>query len=338
MRSSRKPLGFWAGTVLFSLLLSLAPVHAATSAKKVRLAYAGWGIGTAVAYVGIDSGLFKQYDLDVEEIFIKDALSGSIQSLIGADFVLGFGNPALILQPVLAGADIVFVGSHVNMEQYRMAVAADVESIQDLKGKKVGVSELGSKSDLIARVMLRRGGLDPVKDVQIVAAGFSPNRVAAISKNLIQGAPVSPDVAAQAKQLGIKVLEGRSVPVTEALLMTTRSIIKKDPELVQRFVKAYLAAIHYYLSHRRESVAIMKKYMAVQNPANIEGLYESFAAQLDPFPLPNKESVKAMIDAAAAVDERARDMKEADLIDQHFLDELRASGFLNSLYVEKKSL
>lgn len=320
------------------LLLHPAPSARAEELKKVRLAYAGWEVGTAVAYVGIDSGIFRQHGLDIEEVFIRDALAGGIQSLIGVDFVLGFGNPLAILQPVLQGADIVSVFSHVSIEHHRMLVSSEIATIKDLKGKKIGVSAVGGRSDLIARLMLRRFGLDPAEDVEILPIGLAPTRVAALSKNLIQATPLSPDLASQAERLGLKVLDVKSVPVITALLMTTRSFIKRDEEAVRRFVKGYLTAIHYYLTHRNESVAIIKKYFTGTDPTDLETMYDVFAGQLKPVPGPDGEAVQALIDAMSVVDQRAKKMKPADLFDLHFLEELEKSGFIEHLYTEKVSL
>src|SRR5262245_19587058 len=129
---------------------------AADKSKKLRLAYSGWEIGTAVSYVGVDSGLFKKHDVDVEELPIRDTFSAGVQSLLGVDLLIGFGNPLAILQPVANGADISLIGSHVSFDHYGMGVASSISAIKDLKGKKVGVSALGTRSDLIARVILRR--------------------------------------------------------------------------------------------------------------------------------------------------------------------------------------
>ena len=182
--------------VALGLILSPNLSPAADKSKKLRLAYSGWEIGTAVSYVGVDSGLFKKHDVDIEELPIRDTLSAGVQSLLGVDLLIGFGNPLAILQPVAGGADITLIGSHVSFDNYGMGVASSISAIKDLKGKKVGVSALGTRSDLIARVILRRAGLDPAKDVEVVAAGLSPSRALAISKNLVQGAPLSPEVAA----------------------------------------------------------------------------------------------------------------------------------------------
>ncbi|TMA13228.1 MAG: ABC transporter substrate-binding protein [Deltaproteobacteria bacterium] len=318
--------------------LWLSPASAATSSRRVKLAYSGWGIGTAVAYVGIDGSIFKQYDVDIEEVFIQDALSGGIQSLIGVDVVLGFGNPLAIFSPILKGADIVFLGSHVKMEQYAMVLSSGLSQIKDLRGKKIDVSALGERSDLIARIILRRAGLDPVKDVQIVAAGLSPNRIAALSQNKIQGAPLNPETASGARELGLKVLEVKEVPVIDSLLMTTRSFVQKDQEAVRRFTKGYVAAIHYYLSHRNESIAIIKKYFSGAAPSTLETMYDSFAAQLKPLPIPNGEAMQAAIDAVSVADQKAKALKPLDLFEPRFLEELKSSGFLKDLYAEKVSL
>jgi len=333
----RKPAVMIAG-VLLGLLIVSGIGNAAETGKKVRLAYAEWGIGSAIAYVGIDSGIFKKFNIDVEEIFIKDAFSGGIHALIGADFLLGFGNPLAVLQPMINGADLVFLGAHVSIAKFGMCVSQEINSVRDLKGKKVGVSALGSRSDLAARVILRRAGLDPTKDVEIVVAGFSPNRAAAITKNLIQGTPLNPALSAQAKKLGLKVLEVKEVPMVSSLLVTTRSFVKRDEELTRRFIKGYATAINFYLTKRNESIGIIKKYFGGADAQSVESMYEAFASQLKPLPVFNPEALQAMIDTAGVADQRAAKLKPKEIIDSRFLEELQASGYIDQLYTDKTSL
>ena len=323
---------------LFFLLFVSDRVLAAETAKKLRLAYAGWELGTAVAYVGVDSGLFKKHLLDIEEIPIRDTLSAGVQSLLGVDLLIGFGNPLAILQPVAGGADITLIGAHVSFDQYGMGVASVISAVKELKGKKVGVSALGARSDLIARVMLRRAGLDPAKDVEMVAAGLAPARALAISKNLVQGAPLSEDVAAEAKKLGIKVLDVKAVPVVTDLLITTRSYIKREEETVRRFMKAYADAIHHFVSRRDDSLAILKKYFPSTQGVTVDAMYDNFSAQLRPLPELNNEAIQALMDVGSAVDQRAKPLKPTDIVEPRFLDELKGSQFLKDLYTEKVSL
>ena len=329
----------------FSLSLALAIVligrgqsGAAEGVKKLRLAYAGWEIGTAVSYVGVDSGLFKKHGLEIEELPIRDTFSAGVQSLIGVELLIGFGNPLAVLQPVANGTDITVIGSHVSFDQYGMGVGSEIISLKDLRGKKVGVSALGGRSDLVARVMLRRAGLDPTKDVEMVAAGLAPARAMALSKNLVQGAPLSQDVATQAQKLGIKVLEMKSVPVVTDLLLTTRSYIKREEETVRRFMRGYAAAIQYFVSKRSESLAILKKYFPGNQGVGVDAMYDAFSAQLRPLPELNSEAIQALVDVGAAIDQRTKTLKPTAIVDPRFFDELKGSKFLKELYTEKVSL
>jgi NitT/TauT family transport system substrate-binding protein len=323
---------------LAMLTLCAGQTSAADNAKKIRLAYAGWELGTAVAYVGVDSGLFKKHGLIVDELPIRDTLSAGVQSLIGVDFLIGFGNPLAILQPVAGGADVALVGAHVRYDQYGMGVATGVSSVKELKGKKVGVSALGARSDLIARVILRRAGLDPARDVELVAAGLAPARALALSKNLVQGVPLNQQVAAEAQKLGIKILELKSVPVVTDLLMTTRSFIKREEDTVRRFMRGYADAIHHFVSRRDDSLAILKKYFPNNQGLTVDAMYDSFSAQLRPLPELNGEALQALVDVGAAMEKPSKSLKPADITEPRFVDELKNSKFLKDLYTEKISL
>jgi ABC-type nitrate/sulfonate/bicarbonate transport system substrate-binding protein len=219
-----------------------------------------------------------------------------------------------------------------------MGVNTSIAALKDLKGKKVGVSALGARSDLIARVMLRRAGLDPAKDVEMVAAGLAPARTLALSKNLVQGVPLSQDVAVQAQKLGIKVIEMKSVPVVTDLLITTRSFIKREETTVRRFMEGYAAAIQYFVTKREDSLTILKKYFPGNQGLSVDAMYEAFSAQLRPLPELNNEAIQALVDVGAAVDQRTKNLKPADIIEPRFFDELKNSQFLKDLYTEKVSL
>ncbi|HEX6438745.1 MAG TPA: ABC transporter substrate-binding protein [Candidatus Binatia bacterium] len=339
--SNRKSFHIRAALLLLvfsSVIIAGGLAFAADGAKKLRLAYAGWELGTAVAYVGVDAGLFKKYDIDIEEIPIRDNMSAGIQALLGVDLLIGSGSPLAILQPMANGADLAVIGSHVRLDQYGMGVAPSIGTVKDLKGKKVAVSALGARSDLIARVILRRAGLDPVRDVEMVAAGLAPARALAISKNLVQGAPLSEEVAAEARKLGIKTLEVKAVPVVTDLLVTTRSFIKRDEETIRRFMKGYAAAINHLVTRREESLAIIKKYFPDTQAGSVQAMYDSFSSQLRPLPELNPESLQALVDVGAVIDKRTGSIKPSDVIEPRFLEELKNSKFLKDLYVEKVSL
>ncbi len=321
-----------------ALIFAAATAHSAEDLKKLKLAYAGWEIGTAVAYVGVDGGLFKKHGIEIEEFPIRDTFAAGVQSLMGVDVLIGFGSPLAVMQPIANGADLTVIGTHVSFDQYGMGVGSSISAIKELKGKKVAVSALGGRSDLIARVILRRAGLDPSKDVELVAAGLAPARAVALSKNLVQGAPFGQELVAEAQKLGIKILEVKSVPLVTDLLLTTRTFIKRDDDAVRRFMKGYAAAIQFFVSKRSESLAILRKYFPGTQGLSVDTMYDVFSAQLRPLPELNNEAIQALVDVSASADQKTNKIKPGDVVDSRYFEELKNSKFLKDLYTDKVSL
>jgi ABC-type nitrate/sulfonate/bicarbonate transport system substrate-binding protein len=172
----------------------------------------------------------------------------------------------------------------------------------------------------------------------MVAAGMAPARTLALTKNLVQGVPLNQEVAAQAEKLGIKIIEMKSVPVMTDLLITTRSFIKGEEEMVRRFMKGYANAIQYFVSKRSDSLAILRKYFPGNQSVSVDAMYDVFSAQLRPLPELNNEAIQAFVDVGAAVDQRTKNLKPADIIEPKFFEELKGSKFLKDLYTEKVSL
>src|SRR4026207_2132156 len=134
MRTNKLSTRRWLDRIGYAVvvgILSLAPASAAENPRKIRLAYAGWEIGTAVAYIGVDAGLVKKNGVEVEELPIRDTLSAGVQSLIGVDVLIGFGNPLAVLQPVASGAGITVIGSHVSFDHYGMGVNSSISALKD---------------------------------------------------------------------------------------------------------------------------------------------------------------------------------------------------------------
>lgn len=305
---------------------------------KLRVAYSGVGAGTVMIWIAKDAKLFAKYGLEVEEFYIDSPARGGVQSLIGADLFLSSGNVLVSLQAVANGADLVFLGAHGTRENYKFGMASNISEIGELKGKKIGVSGLGGKSDLIARIALRRAGLDPVRDVEMVSIGYSPQRAAALSRNLIQACPLIAPIAFEMKRLGMNVIDLGEIRIVNELLMTTRVFATRQPTALKRFFKAYLSAIHHFLTQRTDSQRIMQEHVTLTEGASLAEMYQTLAAHLEPVPLPNGEAIQALIDATIAMDQKAKTLKASEIFDLRFLDDLQKIGFVETLYSEKIKL
>ena len=324
-----------------AVVAALLVVSAASGSEdkaRLRVALAGFGVGTVITWIAGDTDLFAKYGVDAEVVYIEGAAGGGVQSLLGVDILVASRDMLPALEAVSNGADLVFFGGHGSVERYRFGVASYVDHLAQLKGKKVGVSGLGRKSDLIARVLLRRAGLDPVEDVEMVSIGYSPQRAAAIYRNIVQGAPLVPQVAAEARRAGIKVLDVGKVHLVTDLLVTTRSFAQRKPNVLRRFLMAYLNGVQHFLIERADSMRIMKKYVTLAEGTTLSSAYGSLAHSLEPLPLPGAEGVQALIDAVSVTDARARQLMPHRLMELDALKRLQKGGFVKGLYSEKIKL
>ena len=322
----------------FLAVLMSVSVSAGSERMRVRVAYAGFGAGTIVTSIARDKHFFAKYGLDLDAVYLDRAATGGVQSLLGIDIFVSSEDVLPALEAAGEGADLVFFGGHVRPENYRFGVASYVDHLAQLKGKKVGVSNLGRKSDLIARVALRRAGLDPVKDVEMVPIGFSPQRMAAIYRNIVQGAPLVPQVAAEARRVGIKVLDIGQVDLVNDLLVTSRSFADRNPDALRRFLMAYLNGVQHFLTQRADSMRVMKEHVTLPRGTSLREAYNWLAHGLEPLPLPHAEALQALIDAVSVTDPRARELDPRRLLELDPLGQLERAGFIKGLYSEKIEL
>jgi NitT/TauT family transport system substrate-binding protein len=114
--------------------------------------------------------------LKLEPIYIRGGLMG-IQAALSGDLPLQLQGASTVVAAWAQGAkDFQFIGAVGNRLDYILAAHPSIKRPEDLKGKKIGVSQLGSSTDFIARVAVRRLGLNAEKDVQIVGIGGQGDR------------------------------------------------------------------------------------------------------------------------------------------------------------------
>jgi NitT/TauT family transport system substrate-binding protein len=142
------------------------------------------GYPAPVASLGIvdvmrKAGLFRKNSLDVDLVYIQGSPILTA-AMVSGQVPLSFIGGGAIVASALGGADTVYLACGINTLYWRMFATADVKAVADLKGKKIGLTAMGSQEDAVTRYLLKEHGLVPDRDVAIVAVGSAPNRLAAL--------------------------------------------------------------------------------------------------------------------------------------------------------------
>jgi len=190
------------------MALLLAPLFELAAAesplKVVNVAVPAVSLLQSPLFVAIDAGVFKKYGMDLRYIVTG---ARTIQALVGGSVQFAQGvSSRTVPAAVLGGADAVLIANFSDKLLFTMHSAPEINSLQDLKGKVVGVSGLGGSTDFATRLALREAGLIPDKDVAIRGVGGVPETVAALKARVVQAGTLSPPSSFVAQKAGFKLL------------------------------------------------------------------------------------------------------------------------------------
>ena len=226
---------------VFSILSFLCVADAFGQAVRLKVAYSSIGVGQSLVWVTKEAELFKENGLDVQLIFIGSS-STVTQAVIAGDVPIAIMSGSTAIGSQLAGADLVIAAStKKDPAQAFLVTGKGISQPAQLKGKKLAVSRLGASSDFILRVILKKLGLVPEKDVAIVQIGSSPVRMAALANGVADGTALTFEEMMVARKMGFNVLLNLMDFGVEALnsdVVTTRRFVRESRDTVQRFIKA----------------------------------------------------------------------------------------------------
>jgi NitT/TauT family transport system substrate-binding protein len=185
-----------------ALLLVCGQAHAQ---EKLKISYSSVDAPNANWYIAENKGIYQKYGLDVDLVFIPTSTT-NVATLVADSIKVGNISGGSIANAVVGGANLVAVGCFINTLPYELIVHESIRTPQQLKGKSVGISRIGSSSDVAARVLLKGLGLEPEKDVAILQVGGSGERAAAFATGKIAAFPSPPGTIHLTKGMASRTL------------------------------------------------------------------------------------------------------------------------------------
>ena len=303
--------------------------------EKLTVSYSSVDAPSANWYIAQDKGLYKKYGLDVESIFIP-ASTTNVAVLVAGQLKFGNGTGSTIASAAVSGANLVAVACFMNTLPYELIVQDSIKTPQQLKGKSLGISRIGSSSDVAARIFLKNFGLEPDKDVAIIQVGGSGERSAAFRAGKISGFAAPPGVLHLTKGLAQRVLAStadfqKNYPFPYICGTTTKSYLASNRPTVKRLVMALSEGVHFFKAHKEESKKLLAKYTRQNNEAYLEAAYEINAKLFDRVPYVTREGMDIQLKDALSR-KPGSTVKVDDIIDDSVVTELEKEGFFDKLY------
>lgn len=311
----------------------------ATAQDKIRMGHSSIGATNGSIWVAEEKGLFKKHGVDVEVIFLGGGGARVVSSLLAGDIQFSVGGGEGSVRSQMRGAETVIASSTLSKGLQRILAKPEIKTYQDLRGKRIGITQYGSAAHLVLLLMLKKWNMRP-EQVQILQVGSSPALLASLDKGGIDAAVLTLPTFFLAEDKGYRVVgdpNTMDIYYLQNTLETTRSYIKKNREAVIKFLKGYIEGIAYFKKNKKESLDIMRKKLRIQSSQErdvryMEMSYNLMTAAYNDVPYPSLKAVQSIVDKVAEEDPKVKERDIRSFVDESLIKEIEDSGFTKALY------
>lgn len=301
------------------LFLVLAPSVVVEAADRVRMGFPDLAAQFLPLPLAEKRDFLKEQSLQGEFIRIRPAISSAalVSGEIDYDTVLGNGIGAAI-----RGLPVRVVACFLPATPIALISRSEFKSVQDLKGKNIGLNTFGGTLESLARLMAKHYGLEPDKDIKFLATGTVESRFAAMQQGLTAATLGSPPIDFLGKKLGFVVLaranELFNFPAS-GLVASVRAI-KEKPEQIKRVIKAGIKASRYIRQNREGTLPVMMEFLKIDKETASVTYDSVWKAFTEDGTLPDN-GLRVAIDEARRVGKVEREVSFSEVADLSILRE-----------------
>jgi NitT/TauT family transport system substrate-binding protein len=318
-------------------LLVAAGSSLAQQLETLNVSYASVTGSRIPLWIAKDAGLFEKYGLHVNLVVIA-AGNAAIGALSGGDVdVLGAPGTTTMVSAA-RGLPVAIIGTF-GPSAWKLAAHPSITSVQELRGKTVGISRPGTTIEFATRRTLLKLGYTPGKDITILPTGLaeSNKRVLVMLQGKIDATLVSPDNLFEAETKGLKLsiltdLNEMGIYTSASDLSAKRDFLKSQRQRARAFMMGFCEAIWLGKANKNVALASFRKHLRESDPRRLEALYKNYIVDALPTkPYPMEEVIQTEIENLTPGVPELRGKKPSDFIDKTILSDLEREGFFTAL-------
>ena len=317
--------------MLISVLAAAMLIARAASAQEMSLRAVYNAVSGVMApiWVGQEGGLFTKHGVNVDLKYL--AATTAVQGMVGGGEEVGLvGNQGIDAK--LEGADLIYVASGLPTFVFQVYGRPEIKSMADLKGKVVAVTQPSASTDYAMRIVLKRNGLEPDKDVKILYAQDIAAVFTSVSNGNASAGIMSAPTSLKAKAAGLKpilnITELR-IPFLFTGMLSSPKIMREKNEALTRFLRGYIEAMAVIRRDKETTMKSMGKFLKTNDREVLESVYDDYKDVFPQVPLMTAAEVKAVLDVAKSP--KAKQMKPEEFFDNSLVQKIQASGFIDAV-------
>jgi NitT/TauT family transport system substrate-binding protein len=321
------------GLAIACLALTQTVFSQSKPLKKIRVGVPSVSMGNIIIYITKEARLYEKHGLDAEVIAMNGSGIASKALISGNIEISPIATPTVI-NANLAGSDMAILAHTMPGVVHALMVKPEIKKPEDLKGKKVAVSSLGSLTDFLVRYIARKKGLNPDRDVTLIQTGGDADRIVALKSGVVDAAAMSHPGYGRAQRMGFSMLwdSAKEVNYPWMEITTRKTTVKSDRETIMSYMRAHIEGIAVFKKDREFSKKVIKKTLRLDDEDLVNESYEIFSKAFLPTPYPNLPGMKTSYEYVATTRPDVWKHKPEEFADSSFVEELDKSGFIKKLY------
>jgi ABC-type nitrate/sulfonate/bicarbonate transport system substrate-binding protein len=301
--------------------------------RKLRLALGFLGAEAMPVFVGLDQGIYRKYGIDVEPMVLQSSAQIA-PSMASGEIDIGLSAGSGTVDIGLAGGDQVLVLNHSNILHFQLVGRPEIKRVEDLPGKRIAISRLGSSAHFSVQIMLERAGFDPVRDVIWAQLGTSEAGLVALTSGAVDALITSPPHTLLAIREGYPVIadtKSYNVNYTQAAMAVTRPTLAARYDLIRDFLRGHVEAVGLTKRDRALATRLLGERNGIDDQEILDFTYDDWVGVVDATLVPTVESVQTVLEQRAPEIPAALTASPRDFIDDRIMRELVASGFVERM-------
>ena len=317
--------------ILWTLSFGFLPTPDAQELKSFRISLS-LGSAQLPLWAARDAGLFAKHGLNVELLGLQSA-SRQVQLILAGDTLAASLSGTAPVRARIEGADTTIMMGLLNSFTLSVIAVPEIKKPSDLKGRFIGVGNLGGSPTLLTQRLLKKWGLE--SDVKFLATGGYVESVAALEKRRIHAAVLDPPRAyIGRKKFGFTELAnlGQEFKYATTVIVARESQLRKERETFSQFAKGVIEGIHRVKTDREFAIKVLGKMLRSSDREILEETYRVFSALYEKAPYPTLEGIQPILDEMSAQLPKTKNYKPEDFVDTSIIRQLDQSGFIGSVY------
>jgi len=327
---------FFLLVVLSGLSVEINAGQALQDLLKVRVSQSAVNTRSAILWIAHGRGLFSKHGLEVETIYLRSS-NLQMAALVTGEVQISNSGGAPVLSAAAGGQELKIVAMPTRQMPYDLVMKPEIKDPKELRGKRLGVTNIGGTTWMGAILILEHLGLDWNRDnIRLNAIGNQTVLAQALEAGNIDATILDPFLSRRLKKKGFAVLElnRANIPFVSTSVVVAAIYLRRGPDMVEKFLRAWLEAQAFIAAPSNKPIVIktLMQNMKLADPAIAEEGYQDLTVGFEKKPYPSLEGLRNVQRLMVLMNPKVAKIKTEDLLDGSFIRKLDESGFIDSIY------